>query len=234
MSCSPPTSIRISASQIKINALGNHVSQLVFPAGLRDWLPGQYIALTSSDTRTRYFSIASLPGQELELHVQHPIGFTHALVENLEKGDDVDVSQGQGQCSFASPLAGPLVLVAGGTGFAQALGVLRWALAQEHTPQCIVLWGLRTRLPGYDTVEQWPELQHSHVKVITSISDDPDWQGEQRSLPELLAQELPLSFRQASTRYLLCGSSTMVEACAAQLAQDGVTPGQIWSDMLKR
>lgn len=103
------------------------------PPGL-DYQAGQFIQLErASDGLTRPYSIASLPGGALELHVAlRPGGAMSHWLRGAE-GQPVLVQGPFGECFyFADEPERPLCLAGTGTGLAPLLGVLRAALAARH------------------------------------------------------------------------------------------------------
>lgn len=86
------------------------------------WLPGQYIDVLLEDGRRRAFSVALAPhlGPQLELHVRHVAGggFTSFVFDDLEIGDTLRVEGPLGTFVPREDSERPMILMAGGAGFA--------------------------------------------------------------------------------------------------------------------
>src|SRR5262245_33445840 len=106
---------------------------LSLPEGLA-YQAGQFIQLERpADGLSRAYSIASLPGNLLELHVaQRPGGAMSSWLATAA-GEPVLLRGPFGECHYlAGELERPLCLAGSGTGLAPLLGVVRAALAAGH------------------------------------------------------------------------------------------------------
>ncbi len=103
------------------------------PSGL-DYQAGQFLQLErASDGLTRPYSIASLPGEALELHVALLPGGAMSHWLRGAEGEPVFLQGPFGECFyFADEPERTLCLVGTGTGLAPLLGVLRAALSARH------------------------------------------------------------------------------------------------------
>ena len=94
--------------------------------------PGQYVQLGFTPTHVRPYSMANLPGEPLlEFHVQlMPQGRVSGYIAGqLKVGDKVKVSGPLGAAYLRQQHTGPMLCVAGGTGLASVLSVVRGAVA---------------------------------------------------------------------------------------------------------
>lgn len=103
-----------------------------------DYLPGQFLNISSDAGVSRSYSLASVPGADdfLELQVRIvPDGQVSGWVANdLKVGDVVTISQATGECSYMPGREQqPLLLVGTGTGLAPLVGIARDAMRQGHT-----------------------------------------------------------------------------------------------------
>lgn len=93
------------------------------------WEPGQYVDLVLPDGQRRAYSIAAMPTgtPQLELHVARVTGgaVSGALFERTEPGQLLEIEGPFGGLEPPSPVGPPLVLVAGGTGYAPLRAMLQ-------------------------------------------------------------------------------------------------------------
>jgi CDP-4-dehydro-6-deoxyglucose reductase, E3 len=136
--------------------------------------PGQYLDVLLEGGRRRSFSIASPPhdSELLELHVRRVPGggFTDQLFGTLRAGALLRIEGPVGQFTYR-PGSGPVLMIAGGTGFAPLKSMLRHIL--EHTGnsqrEIHLYWGARRPPDLYeeslllDWVRRHPNLHFTAV-----------------------------------------------------------------------
>jgi CDP-4-dehydro-6-deoxyglucose reductase, E3 len=141
------------------------VEPLVFQAG-------QYLDVLLEGGRRRSFSIASPPHDSglIELHVRRVPGggFTGALFETLRAGSLLRIEGPMGQFIYRES-ASPVLLIAGGTGFAPIKAILRHALERGSAREFHLYWGGRQAGDVYEdsVVREWartyPQLRFTPV-----------------------------------------------------------------------
>lgn len=121
-----------------------------------------------------------------------------------------------------------MLCVAGGTGLAPILSIVRGAISQGMSNPIHLYFGVRSERDIYrveslqDMARQYPQL-HLHV-VVTSGSPPPCRTG---LVTEAIAQDWP---DLTGFRAYLCGAPPMVEAGALLVKQLGVPPEHIYAD----
>lgn len=147
-----------------------------------EFRPGQYLDVLLDDDRRRSFSIASPPhdSRPLELHVRRAPGgvFTSRLFDDLRPGSLLRIEGPIGQFAYQST-ALPLLLVAGGTGFAPIKSILRHVLeagdAADRERPVHLFWGGRQAIDLYEEalVLSWcvrhPRLRYTGVLSEASV-----------------------------------------------------------------
>jgi CDP-4-dehydro-6-deoxyglucose reductase len=134
---------------------------------------GQYLDVLLDRGHRRSFSIASPPhdSELLELHVRRVAGgrFTDSLFERLQVGALLRIEGPLGQFGYREGVS-PVLLVAGGTGFAPLKGMIRHALERDGDSRRFHLyWGARTAGDVYEdsVVREWvrkyPQLSYTPV-----------------------------------------------------------------------
>lgn len=128
------------------------------------------------------------------------------------------------------PADAPLLLVAGGSGLAPVLAILKDALAQGLTRPTTLLFGARTADDLYaldeiqDIARQW-RASFSFVPVLSEAQRDARWSGERGLVTDKLADLLV-----PGAHAYLCGPPGMIDAAAALLSQHGMPREHVHAD----
>lgn len=203
---------------------------------------GQYLDVLLEGGRRRSFSIASPPhdGARLELHVRRApgSGFTAALFDAMPPGTLLRIEGPIGQFVY-EPGEAPLLLVAGGTGFAPLKSMLRHVLEVECTARPVRLyWGARTVGDVYEAalLREWC-ARHSRLRCVAVLSDsgaleeaprDAALQWRAGWVHEVAAAELGATL--ATHDVYVAGPPALVEAVRADYPARGVPPERIRFD----
>ena len=144
--------------------------------------PGQYLDILLEGGRRRSFSIASPPHDSdlLELHVRRVPGggFTDRLFGTLDAGALLRIEGPVGQFTYR-PGSGPVLMIAGGTGFAPLKSMLRHILENTDTPKPArdihLYWGARRAPDLYEEalVLDWTR-RHPQLRFTAVLSDPPE------------------------------------------------------------
>ena len=181
------------------------------------FLAGQYVDILLKDGKRRAFSLANAPHDDacLELHVRHVPGgqFTDHLFSTMKERDLLRLRGPHGSFFLREDTPKPMLLVAGGTGFAPIKAIVEHAIAQGNERPMHIYWGGRCLADLYllRLAEQWP-VQHAHIRFTPVLSESPadqHWAGR-TGLVHLaaMADHPDLSGHQA----YICGSPAMVAA----------------------
>lgn len=141
-----------------------------------NWLPGQYLDVILEDGKHRPFSIASGPRADgrIELHVRHVPGggFTSWVYESLRVGDRLTIEAPLGTFVPREDSERPMLLVAGGTGFAPVKAIVEHFIALGTRRPMFVYWGARTVADLYliDLARRWTE-ELSTITFVPVLSD---------------------------------------------------------------
>jgi ferredoxin-NADP reductase len=193
------------------------------------------VRLTAEDgyQTERSYSIASAPG---EAHVTITVErledgeVSPYLTDELRPGDELELRGPIGGWFTWRPQdGGPLLLVAGGSGIAPLMAMVRQRVAaRSPTPVCL-LYSSR----AYDDIIYREELDRlaladEDLDVVYTLtrSQPPGWQGYSRRIdPAMIAevawapQERPLVF--------VCGPTPLVESVATTCVELGYAPERI-------
>jgi CDP-4-dehydro-6-deoxyglucose reductase len=210
--------------------------ELALPAAERlQYLPGQYVDVLLRDGRRRAFSIANAPRDDdrLELQIRHvPDGtFSEYVFHHLKERALLRLRGPLGSFYLRRRDHRPVILVAGGTGFAPVKAIVEGALAAGFAERMHLYWGVRARRDLYlqDAVDAWVS-EHDRF-AYTPVLSEPDpgdaWTGRSGFVHEAVLADYPdLS---AFTVYA-SGPPVMVAAGREQFTARGLDPANFHSD----
>ncbi|WP_321967839.1 2Fe-2S iron-sulfur cluster-binding protein [Burkholderia cepacia] len=197
-----------------------------------EFSPGQYATLQFTPQHIRPYSMASMHGaDELEFHIRLvPDGrVTSYIATQLKVGDPVRVSGPLGTAYLRRKHEEPVICIAGGTGLAPILSVLRGAISAGMRNPIHVYFGVRSFNDIYG-VEWLQELQDQHpdlhVHVVTASESG---SGQWRCGVVTHAVEEDWASLQGWRAYL-AGSPLMVDAATLMLTRKGIRQEHIYAD----
>ena len=191
--------------------------ELKLPASERlQFLPGQYIEIVLKGGHRRAFSLANAPHDDacLQLHIRHAPGglFTDQVFSTLKERDMLRINGPHGSFFLREDSHKPMLLVAGGTGFAPIKSIVEHAIAENSSRPMDIYWGGRKRgdLYLWSIAERWA-AEHANIRCIPVLSDDTTehetWCGRRGQVHQAAMQDFPdLSGHQV----YVCGSPVMV------------------------
>ncbi|MEK8052759.1 2Fe-2S iron-sulfur cluster-binding protein [Ideonella sp. DXS22W] len=223
----------VKATVVAIEALTHDIRRLLLrPAKPIAYSPGQYVQLQFSPAHARPYSMAGLCDDALlEFHVRQVPGgrVSGYIASDLRVGDAVKVSGPLGSAYLRRQHRGPMLCVAGGTGLAPVLSILRGALALGMRNPMHLYLGVRSPrdVYGLDALQAL-QRQHAGLSVQVVAASGGDGQGLRAGLvTEALAQD---HGDLAGWRAYLCGSAPMVEAATRLVRHKGIAPAHIHAD----
>jgi len=212
----------------KIDKVADDVAivSLKLPANERlQYLAGQYVDILLKDNRRRSFSIATPPESDalMDLHIRHvPGGLFSEQVFNTFKGREILRLEGPlGAFYMREESDKPMILMAGGTGFAPIKAFIEHAFHHGVDRQMVFYWGARSlkdlylpHLPG-----QW-QAEHKNFTYIPVLSDPlptDNWPGRTGFVHKAVMTDFPdLSGYQVYA----CGGPAMIDAARREFTAD--------------
>jgi CDP-4-dehydro-6-deoxyglucose reductase/ferredoxin-NAD(P)+ reductase (naphthalene dioxygenase ferredoxin-specific) len=198
------------------------------------FLAGQYVSLSTETLPGREFSMANRPGSaELELFVRRVPGgaFTGFIFEQATVGQTLIATGPYGLAFLREGHIGPILAVAGGSGLAPVLSIVRTALAHGMTQPIRLFVGVRAERDVYLEHELLDlQARHQNLSAMFVLSDP----GEDSERPfglvhEVLATRLS-GEELAETRAYVAGPPVMVEAVSRVLIERGLPPSACHAD----
>ncbi len=203
------------------------------PAKPLSFSPGQYATLQFTPDHIRPYSMAGLcTDDELEFHVRLvPDGrVTGYLFNQLKVGDAVRVSGPLGTAYLRTRHEGPMLCVAGGTGLAPILAIVRGAIEAGMQQAIHLYFGVRSPQDVYG-LAQLRALQAAlpslKLEIVVTTDDQPDSGRRIGLVTDAIAQDIK-DFD--GWRAYVCGAPPMVEATAALLKQRGIEEHHVYAD----
>ncbi len=202
------------------------------PAKPLSFSPGQYATLQFTPEHIRPYSMAGLcTDDELEFHVRRvPDGRVSGYLFNqLEVGDTVRVSGPLGTAYLRTRHEGPMLCVAGGTGLAPVLSIVRGAIAAGMNNPIHLYVGARSPRDVYGMAQlKALQQQHPALRIEPLVTTDDDNSGMRTGLiTDAIAHDLQAL---RGWRAYICGAPPMVEAAAALVRQRGIAGPQVHAD----
>lgn len=162
-----------------------------------NYLPGQYMDVLLPDGRRRAFSIASAPRTEpeLEMHVRHVGGgdFSEFVFSRMANQSMLRLEGPRGIFFIRKDSDRPILMMAGGTGFAPLKAMIEDLLANGLHRPLHLYWGARRERDLYlqSLPRAWAQ-DHERIEFTPVLSEpDPGWSGRTGWVHEALLADYP-------------------------------------------
>ena len=198
------------------------------------FLAGQYIEFILKDGKRRAFSIANAPHDDtvMELHLRLVPGgqFTEYVFNEMQEKAILRIEAPFGSFFLRDDSNKPVILVAGGTGFAPIKGIIEHMLHNENARPIKLYRGVRSLQDLYmnDICEKWVEhKQITYIPVLSEPQPEDNWQGRTGLVHQAVLDDHPdLNGYQA----YVCGAPGMCEVAHASFVQQGLLADEFFSD----
>jgi CDP-4-dehydro-6-deoxyglucose reductase, E3 len=177
---------------------------------------GQYIDILLKDGKKRSFSLANAPRDDnmLELHIRHVPGglFTEQVFTTMKARDILRFNGPHGSFYLREDSAKPLILLAGGTGFAPIKAIVEHTIAKQIERPIHIYWGAKAKVDLYQNAlpEAWAQA-HPHIHYVPVLSEPAAgdaWSGRTGFVHQAVMADFPdLSAHQVYA----CGSPLMID-----------------------
>ncbi len=210
--------------------------ELMLPASERlQYLPGQYVDVLLRDGRRRAFSLANAPREDdrLELQIRHVPGgtFSEYVFHHLKERALLLLRGPLGSFYLRKKDHQPVILMAGGTGFAPVKAIVEGALAGGFPGKIHLYWGVRARRDLYmhDLASAWAAGHDglAYTPVLSEPLAEDQWSGRRGFVHDAVLEE----FADLSpfTVYV-SGPPIMVRAGREKFIARGLDPARFHSD----
>jgi CDP-4-dehydro-6-deoxyglucose reductase len=211
--------------------------RLTLPQGQRlQFLAGQYIDILLPGGQRRAFSLANAPHDEgaLELHVRHVEGgdFTEYVFKQMPERAIVRFEGPLGTFFLREDSTRPMLMMAGGTGYAPLKAMLDHALHSGLDRSVHLFWGARNRAELY-ALEQAQQYARSSPQirfdpVLSEPAPEDRWQGATGWVHEALLQQYADQLEEFDV--YMSGPPAMINAARQAFAEAGLPAAQLYYD----
>lgn len=200
------------------------------------FLAGQYVDILLKDGRRRAFSLANPPHDDarLQLHIRRVPGgqFTEHVFSAMKERDILRINGPHGSFFLREESRKPMLLVAGGTGFAPIKAVIEHALAETPQRPMALYWGGHRREDIYlrELAEGWARTHPDFrfVPVLSDPSPEDEPAGRTGFVHAAAMQDFP---DMAAYQAYVCGPPPMVAAARRDfVAQCGLPADEFFAD----
>jgi len=213
------------------------IMRLKLPANERlQFVAGQYIEFILPEDKRRAFSLANAPHEDdlLELHLRLIPGgtFTERVFSSMRERDILRFEGPFGTFHLHEDSLKPIVMVAGGTGFAPIKALVEHAIHSRIDRPIAIYWGAKNLQELYlpELPQQWATA-HANISYIPVLSEPTTadaWSGRTGLVHEaVLADFADLSGYQA----YVCGAPVMVEAAQRDFLARGLPASEFFADI---
>lgn len=198
------------------------------------YLPGQSVSVESlkAPRHWRLYSMANAPREDgtLDFHVHMMDGgiVSPQLTCHIGVGSRLKLGPAVGELRLtAAPGGRDILMVAGGTGLAPLKAIIEQVSGLADPPKVRLFFGARRADGLYDLPDlekmaaQWPWFT-----VTAAVSEDPDYQGEQGLISDVVTRHGSWAGHEA----FICGPPAMVAATVSQLTVAGMPADHIHTE----
>ncbi|HQO15343.1 MAG TPA: CDP-6-deoxy-delta-3,4-glucoseen reductase [Methylotenera sp.] len=198
---------------------------------------GQYIEFLLKDGKRRAFSIANAPHVDnlLELHLRLIPGgqFTEYVFNEMPEKAILRIEAPFGSFFLREESTKPIIMVAGGTGFAPIKGIIEHMLHHNIQRDVILYWGALTKQDLYMPAlpEAWA-AEYPNIRFIPVLSDakpEDQWQGRTGYVHQAVLDDFAATGL-ADFEVYCCGAPAMVAVAHASFIEAGLAEDAFLSD----
>jgi CDP-4-dehydro-6-deoxyglucose reductase len=199
------------------------------------FMAGQYIEFLLKDGKRRAFSLANAPHEDslLELHLRLIPGgvFTEYVFNEMPDKAILRIEGPFGSFYYRDNSEKPIIMVAGGTGFAPIKGIIEHMLHNNIKREVTLYWGAKAGADLYmpELPQAWAK-QYPHIKFIPVLSDavaEDNWQGRTGFVHQAVLDDIA---DLSAYEVYCCGAPAMVEVAHVSFQQAGLPEDAFYSD----
>jgi phenol hydroxylase P5 protein len=199
--------------------------------------PGQYVSLSvPGSTATRTYSMANPPSRDLEIELnirrtQGGLASDGWVFKSMRVGDEIALSGPYGRFVFRRSRLEPAIMIAGGTGLAPMLSMIRDLFAEPNVAHSVHLYqGARTMadLYGFAELSALAQQHPERFRYHPCLSEERGVPGTREGrVTDVLAADIP---RCAGHVGYVCGPPLMVDAAMRLLMSRRLFPRHIYRE----
>jgi CDP-4-dehydro-6-deoxyglucose reductase, E3 len=199
------------------------------------FMAGQYIEFLLKDGRRRAFSIANAPHEAgfIELHIRKIAGghFTEQVFNEMPLKTILRLEAPLGSFFLREQNDKPIIMVAGGTGFAPIKGMIEHMIYQNIQRTVLLYRGARHLDDLYmdELCQRWAEFMPniSYIPVISEGAVDEGWNGRRGLVHQAVLEDHDDLCR---FEVYVCGAPGMVDIAKETFVARGLPEEEFYSD----
>jgi CDP-4-dehydro-6-deoxyglucose reductase len=216
--------------RIEMPAVDVAILYLKLPASERlQFLAGQYIDILMKGGVRRSYSMANAPHDDthIQLHVRKTPGgtFSKYVFEEMKERAIVRFEGPLGSFYLREDSDKPMILVAGGTGFAPVKAVIEHAFHKGIDRQMVLYWGVRTLrdlyLPELPVKWQQEHENFTFIPVLSEPGPEDDWTGRTGLVHQAVLDDFPSL---AGYQVYACGAPAMTDVAKKTFVEERGLP----------
>jgi CDP-4-dehydro-6-deoxyglucose reductase len=202
-----------------------------------EFRPGQYINILLKNGKERSFSIANTPAQAkqqgLELHIRIVADgyYSPQVKESVQPKDILRIQGPFGTYFLRKDEELPIIMVAGGTGYAPIKGLIEDAIESKSSLPITLYWGARTKADLYlnEQAEHWADNIEGfkYIPVLSEATEADNWAGRTGFVHDAIAQDFPDA---SGHSVYASGPPVMVDALKEVFDSNGLDAEFFYSD----
>lgn len=209
---------------------------LKLPATERlQFMAGQYIDILMQGGKRRSFSLANAPHDDdhLELHVRHYEGglFSGFAFSSLKEKTLLRIEGPLGSFFLRDESDRPIIMIAGGTGFAPVKSIVEHALQKGLENPVYFYWGARSRQDLYlhELAQEWNSTNSNfhYIPVLSEPRTEDHWRGRTGLVHASVLEDFA---DLGSFDVYACGPPPMVHAVRDTFLECGLPEDRLYSD----
>lgn len=199
------------------------------------FMAGQYIEFLLKDGRRRAFSIANAPHEKgfIELHIRKIAGghFTEQVFNEMPVKTILRIEAPLGSFFLREQNDKPIIMVAGGTGFAPIKGMIEHMIFNQIQRPVYLYRGARQVNDLYmdDLCQRWAQFMPNiqYIPVISDGNDSDDWSGRRGLVHQAVLED---HANLSGFEVYVCGAPGMVDIAKQTFVARGLPEEEFYSD----
>jgi CDP-4-dehydro-6-deoxyglucose reductase len=236
-----PKAKRLEGKIVRVSSLTHDILDvgIELEGEFKDYLPGQYADITVPGVidKARSYSFSNAPSQEKPNSASFfirrvPKGtLTEWLHADNRVGSRV-VLDGPHGSFYLRERAGPMVLIAGGSGLAPIRALLQQIVEEDRKEDVTLIFGARTRKDLYclDEIEALSRRlkgKFAFLPVLSMENSSDGWEGLTGHCPDAITPDM---LDPSSSQAYMCGPPLMIDAAIERLKAAGLSESRIFFD----
>ncbi len=184
----------------QVTTVREHLYQVLLSA--RDsaqfnYQAGQYLQILLPEWEPRPFSIANAPNEKhnIELHIQHYTDndYTQKLIAHITEHSTLKLNGPYGKCIYQPIHQYPIILLAGGTGFAPIKAIIEQAFIEDDQRPLHLFWGAKTLddLYCHGLATSWQQRHNNFAYTPVLEESSPNWKGQLGRVHQAVVKTYP-------------------------------------------